>query len=123
MSPVVLRRQVTVVETLTNPGGHPSSGQPKTWAAPRMVTVAGYDTEDLSRVPASRADPSDLVFTTPEDHPVRPTSFRRRFWSPAVDEAHLSPLRLHDLRHTAVAPWIAAGANPKQIAVENVRPG
>jgi Phage integrase family len=26
------------------------------------------------------------------------------------------PLRPHDLRHTAVALWIAAGANPKQIA-------
>jgi integrase len=28
----------------------------------------------------------------------------------------LTPLRIHDLRHTAVALWIAAGANPKQIA-------
>jgi integrase len=26
-------------------------------------------------------------------------------------------LRIHDLRHTAIALWIAAGANPKQIAV------
>jgi len=26
-------------------------------------------------------------------------------------------LRIHDLRHTAVALWIAAGANPKHVAV------
>jgi integrase len=25
-------------------------------------------------------------------------------------------LRIHDLRHTAVALWIAAGANPKEVA-------
>lgn len=48
--------------------------------------------------------------------PVRPTLFRRRFWGPAVERADLTPLRIHDLRHTAVALWIAAGANPKQIA-------
>lgn len=28
-----------------------------------------------------------------------------------------TPLRMHDLRHTATSLWIAAGANPKQIAV------
>ena len=35
---------------------------------------------------------------------------------PAVDAANLAPLRPHDLRHTAVALWIAAGASPKEIA-------
>jgi integrase len=29
---------------------------------------------------------------------------------------HYEGLRLHDLRHTAVALWIAAGASPKDIA-------
>jgi integrase len=27
----------------------------------------------------------------------------------------LDGLRIHDLRHTAVALWIAAGANPKEV--------
>jgi integrase len=31
-------------------------------------------------------------------------------------EAGLDGLRIHDLRHTAVALWIAAGANPKEVA-------
>lgn len=39
---------------------------------------------------------------------------------PDLDAGHqgadLSRLRIHDLRHTAVGLWIAAGANPKQIA-------
>ena len=31
--------------------------------------------------------------------------------------AGIDHLRVHDLRHTAVAFWIAAGASPKEIAV------
>jgi integrase len=38
-------------------------------------------------------------------------------WAPAVKAAALEPLRIHDLRHSAVAFWIAAGASPKEIAV------
>jgi integrase len=34
-----------------------------------------------------------------------------------VRAAGLAPLRPHDLRHTAVALWIAAGANPKEVSV------
>ena len=34
-----------------------------------------------------------------------------------VGNAELDGLRIHDLRHTAVALWIAAGASPKEVAV------
>ena len=44
------------------------------------------------------------------------TRFRRRVWRPATRAAGLDGLRIHDLRHTAVALWIAAGANPKEVA-------
>jgi integrase len=44
------------------------------------------------------------------------TLFWRRFWLPAVKAADLEGLRMHDLRHTAVALWIAAGVNPKEVA-------
>jgi integrase len=37
-------------------------------------------------------------------------------WQPDVKRAGLDPLRPHELRHTAVALWIAAGASPKEIA-------
>jgi integrase len=37
-------------------------------------------------------------------------------WKPALKAAGLDGLRIHDLRHTAVARWIAAGANPKEVA-------
>ena len=44
------------------------------------------------------------------------TAFRARVWRPATRAASLDGLRIHDLRHTAVALWIAAGANPKEVA-------
>lgn len=57
----------------------------------------------------------DLIFRAPAGGPLRKT-FRQRFWLPAVREAGLEPLRFHDLRHTAIALWIAVGADPKRIA-------
>jgi integrase len=111
-----LRRRVTVVETLTDLAGHISFGPPKTRAALRTISVPAFVIEELAQTPDGPADPRALVFTSPEGQPVRPTLFRRRYWAPAVTAAGLSPLRIHDLRHTAVALWIAAAAHPKQVA-------
>jgi integrase len=46
---------------------------------------------------------------------LRLAGFRHRIWRPATKAARLD-VRIHDLRHTAVALWIAAGANPKEVA-------
>jgi hypothetical protein len=48
--------------------------------------------------------------------PLRVTGFRARVWRPATRAAGVDGLRIHDLRHTGVALWIAAGANPKEVA-------
>lgn len=58
----------------------------------------------------------ELVFPAPEGGPVHLSLWRRRFWAPPVRSAGLEPLRVHDMRHTAVALWIAAGASPNEIA-------
>ena len=113
----LLRREVTVVETLTDLAGAVSFGPPKTKAAIRTVGVPSFVADELSKLPVAPVESDALVFVSPEGQAVRPGLFRRRFWNPAVDRAGLSPFRIHDLRHTAVALWIAAGANPKQIAV------
>lgn len=60
--------------------------------------------------------PDALVFIAPHGGPIRASLFRRRTWQPAVEAAGVSPLRLHDLRHTAVALWLAAGASAHAIA-------
>jgi hypothetical protein len=65
----------------------------------------------------NRCSPSRwLVFTATRGSALRATNFRRRIWRAAVRAAELDGLRVHDLRHTAVALWIAAGASPKEVA-------
>ena len=49
--------------------------------------------------------------------PVQLNVRRQRFWTPAVRNAGLEHLRPHDLLDTAVALWMAADANPKEVAV------
>jgi integrase len=105
------------VEILIDLRGHVSFRPPKTRASQRSVTLPRFVCEELSRLADGPADPEALVFTSPDGYPVRASSFRRRVWLPAVERAGLAPLRIHDLRHTAVSLWIAERANPKQVAV------
>ena len=89
-------------------------GPPKTRAGRRVVPLPRSVVDVLTDHAAGLA-PDDLVFTSPKGEPVRLSLFRRRHWAPAVQAAGLEPLRIHDLRHTAVAFWIAAGANPNEV--------
>jgi len=56
------------------------------------------------------------VFPAPLGGPLRVTAFRNRVWRPATIAAGLDGFKVHELRHTAVALWIAAGASPKEVA-------
>jgi integrase len=109
-------QRIRVTETLVDVEGRIHFGPPKTRASIRSVPVPSFVCEALAALKASDVDPDDLVFQSPEGHPIRPALFRRRFWEPAVRRAGLAPLRIHDLRHTAVSLWIADGAHPKQVA-------
>ncbi|MGD9794743.1 MAG: tyrosine-type recombinase/integrase [Acidimicrobiia bacterium] len=113
----LLRREVEVAETLIELKGHFTSGPPKTRAAVRTVSVPGFVCDELALLATAHGDRNSLVFQSPDGYPIRASLFRRRFWTPAVKAAGLAPLRIHDLRHSAVSLWIAAGANPKQVAV------
>jgi integrase len=113
----LLRRRVQVAETLLDIAGHLSFGPPKTKAAVRSVPLPAFVCEELSRLATPGIAPETLVFRSPDGFPLRPSHFRRRFWNPAVRRADLAPLRIHDLRHTAVSLWIAEGGHPKQVAV------
>jgi integrase len=108
-----LRARIDVAEVLVEVNGHHHFGPPKTRAGRRGVPLPRFVAEDLADH-LERVD--GLVFPAPHGGPVRASLFRRRVWHPAVEAAGLAPLRIHDLRHTAVALWIAAGASPKEIA-------
>jgi hypothetical protein len=62
-------------------------------------------------------DPDAYVFTADKGGVLRTSNFRVKVWPPAVRVAGLAPLPPHDLRHTAVALWIATGASPKEVSV------
>jgi integrase len=80
------------------------------------VGLPRFVVEELADHLAEPGDPAGFVFTAPQGGPLRVTAFRARVWRPATRAAELDGLRIHDLRHTAVALWIAAGANPKEVA-------
>jgi integrase len=114
----LLRGEVTVAATLAEVGGHLVEGPPKTRAARRRVGLPRPVVEELAAhlLAFGTSDPGARVFTAPEGGPLRVNAFRGRAWRPAVAAAGLAPLTPHDLRHTAVALWIAAGASPKEVA-------
>jgi integrase len=90
---------------------------PKTRAGRRSVPIPPVAVDALGRrLGETLGSPTDHLFTAPAGGPVRASGWRRRIWAPAVRRADLEGLRPHDLRHTAVALWIAAGASPNEIA-------
>jgi integrase len=91
-------------------------GSPKTRASRRTVGLPRFVAEELAAHLADADDLDAFVFTAPQGGPLRVTGFRARVWRRATRAAGLDGLRIHDLRHTAVALWIAAGANPKEVS-------
>ena len=49
--------------------------------------------------------------------PLRRAGFHRCWWKQAIEASDLHGLKVHELRHTFVALWVAAGANPKEVSV------
>ena len=85
------------------------------WAT--FVSLPRVVIRELETHLASGGGPDDHVFAAPQGGTLRIVAFRNRIWRPATEAAGLTGLRIHDLRHTAVALWIAAGASPKEVAV------
>jgi integrase len=57
-----------------------------------------------------------LIFTSEKGAQVRINNLRRRQWASAVERAGLAGLTFHDMRHTAVSLWVAAGASDLEVA-------
>lgn len=115
----LLRGTVEVAEIVTEVAGIVRVGPPKTRASRRRISLPRPVTAALGvhmkTYPASGSDA--WVFAGPDGGALRRTHFRSRHWARATEAAGLSGLRVHDLRHTAVALWIAAGANVKDVSV------
>lgn len=104
------RRHVQVVEQIVEVAGRLHTGPPKTAAGRRTVPIPKLVCDQLAAHCHGRPDDA-YVFCAPQGGPIRRTIWAARFFHPAVEAAALTPLRIHDLRHSAVALWIAAGAS------------
>ncbi|HXF74295.1 MAG TPA: tyrosine-type recombinase/integrase [Actinomycetota bacterium] len=111
------RRRVEVVESAAEVEGRWEVGETKTGKG-RVVVLPASVAEELARHVERYTDgrPTSLVFTSEDGGPLRRGNFRARVFAPACRRAGISPSpRVHDLRHTAVALAIRAGAHPKAI--------
>jgi integrase len=108
------RRQLRVVETMTEVRGVMTPGPPKTPRSVRRVSLPSQAVEALETAMGS-AD-HEWVFATESGFPIRRHNFGRRVFKPALVAAGIDPTtRFHDLRHTHVALLIAAGVPVKAI--------
>jgi integrase len=114
----LLRAEVRVQRNLVEVRGEVTIGRPKTQASARSVALPSFVREALqSHVETFPTSVEGFVFSGPEGGPLRRSLFRRRVWHPALKRCGTAtPLpRIHDLRHSAAAIAIQAGAHPKLI--------
>lgn len=109
--------RVRVEETCVEVAGDLHWGAPKTDAGRRTVALPGFVAKMLRDHEArwSQLGPDGLVFTGSDGGPLRRSNYRNRVWLPALKRTGLEGLRFHDLRHTAVALWVRAGANALEV--------
>ncbi len=105
------RRRIRVREAASEVAGDLVFGSPKTHEE-RTVIVPTFV---LAGLPTGGG--TDLVFRAPQGGPLRQSNFRRRVWRPAVTATEIPPdLVVHDLRDTAAALAISAGASIVAVA-------
>lgn len=110
--------RVRVVESYGTVGATLILEEPKTAGSRRVVSLPAFLVQDLRRhMLAQEPNALGLVFPTSHGEPIRHYNWHKRVWLPALERAGLKDPqpRIHDLRHTAVALAIKAGAHPKEI--------
>ena len=112
-----LRSRAHVVESSKEVDGEVIVGETKT-GRKRTVVLPEFLREQLAEHLAAfgaPAEPDSLVFAGPQGGPIRLHGFRSRVFVPAAKRLGLDRVRVHDLRHTAVAFAIEAGWHPRKI--------
>lgn len=111
-----LKGRVTVQRNSVEVEGRLVEGTPK-GGARRTVRIPRTVVDELSRHIDNYGEliPEARLFTSDSGSALRQSRFRTKVFTPAAKAGGLAPLRVHDLRHTAVALAIAAGYHPKAI--------
>jgi integrase len=109
----LLRRRLTVAESVTEVSGRLVWGTPKSHQT-RSVPIPRSLVPLLTEVMAGK-DADALVFTTWRGKPLRNLNWRRDVFDPAARDSNLDHLTPHELRHTAASLAVSAGANVKAV--------
>lgn len=112
------RATVRIVEQLVRRAdGQWHREPPKSAAGRRTVTLPAVAARAVAlHLRDLDDDPDTLVFPNRNGGPASGSNFRSNVFKPALARAGLDhDVRIHDLRHTAVALAIKAGAHPKAI--------
>jgi integrase len=114
----LLHGRLHIAGSATEVAGHRIEGTTKT-GAERQVALPRFLRDELARhlqVYSDPTDPDAYVFARSGGQPLRVSTWRPRTFTTAQKAAGISPLRrVHDLRHTAAALAIEAGAHPKML--------
>lgn len=124
-----LRRTVTITRKVVEVSGHGMvEGSTKTKAGRRTVTLPRGIVDELL-AHRKKFGGGELVFTSPDGGQIRANNLRRREWTKAAVAAGLGEITkdktgrlryegvtFHDMRHTAVSLWVAAGASDLEVA-------
>jgi len=113
----VLHRRITIAETVVDVGGHLHFGPPKTRAGHRIVPLPKWLQTRSVRISLPMPGAQRISFS----RRPRAARFAQLVASPLLGAGAQGgqprPSPAHDLRHTAVALWIAAGAHRRKVAV------
>lgn len=112
----ILRARIEVSEAVAETSKGLHYGSTKTYQT-RSVAIPGFLKDMLAEHMASHVgkERDALLFTTEAGAPLRNNNWRSRVWGPALKEARLPKVRIHDLRHTCATLLIAQGAHAKAI--------
>ncbi len=111
------RKTIEIAETCAEVSGKVVFAPVKTRSSRRTLNVPPFVLNMLDEHLKTRGRPGtdELVFVAPEGGPLRRSTFRTRFFDPAVNRAELDGLTFHGLRHTAAGLLIEAGAHIETI--------
>ena len=110
---------LSVKRTLINISGTPTTGEPKSTAGRRAITLPEIAVQALrdhrKRMLAEGLTASPWVFCDTKGGPIHKQNLVRRSFKPLLKEAELPDIRFHDLRHTAATLLLAKGVHPKVV--------
>jgi integrase len=108
----LLRHQITVAEGIVEAGGKVHAPGPTKTAAVTTYTLPAFVADELAlHLGTYPPGGGGLVFPAPNGGPIRWSSWRARYFTPAVAAAGIGPTTPYALRHSAVSIMAASGAS------------